>query len=133
MEVEAQKGGAHTDDGSCQSCGLQPVRLRGKQQQADGSDARDAGRKPIKAIDQVDYVGEPNDVDERDWRCEKSKRHEPSAERVPDVGDFESRCDCDCGRHDLTEKLDTRRERQEVIRKAHEEDHGHGHQHPEHP
>ena len=123
VEVEPEEAERRASHGNGERGGVEPARPDGEHEHGEARDGRDAGGKPVKAVDEVDDVGVGDEVDHGHRVGEPPQVDEPTGdEGVGDVPDDEASRHGDDGGERLAEELLARRERKAVVEQAGEED-----------
>ena len=126
VEVVAQKAQAAAGKDAGKHGGVNLVGLVGQIEHCGAGDGRDAGRKAVEPVDEVDDVGEGHEVDDRDGVGEPSDGNELGREGVGDIADYQAGgSGCACGEN-LSQQFLARLEVAHVVDGAREEDNDDG-------
>ena len=131
VEVVAEKAqrGAHDGDGERRR--VEPAGPDREHEHGHARDGRDAGRKAVQAVDEVDDVDVGNQVDHGERVGNPPQVDEAGGKRVGDVAYDQAARDGDDGRQDLPGELLHGLQRELVVKQARGKDHAEGgHKHP---
>ena len=122
VEVVEEKANRCAHESYGQGGGVVPAREYGEDEHRHRGDARDAGRQPVQAIDEVEDVDVGNEVDDRDGVGEPAQEQGTLREGVHDRSDDQPTRDGEARRDELAEELLPRRELEDVIEDSRQED-----------